>query len=236
MQDPAAPVKLALPPLRQLPENGLARTPPMGWASYNKFGLAVNEKLIRAVADSLVTTGMRDAGYVYLEIDDGWQGERETNGVLRPNDKFQDMKVLSNYIHSKGLKLALYSSPGPKSCGGFEGSYGHEDQDAETFAAWGVDYLKYDWCSASTIYTGADEMKGVYQKMGEALRATGRPIVYSLCQYGLFEVWKWAPQVGGNLWRTTDDIKDNWKSMSDIGFSQDSRILCWSGPLVYRAT
>jgi alpha-galactosidase len=148
------PVKLALPPLRDLPENGLARTPPMGWASYNKFGLAVDEKLMRAVADYLVTTGMRDAGYVYLEIDDGWQGKREADGVLRPNDRFQDMKRLSNYIHSKGLKLALYSSPGPKSCGGFEGSYGHEDQDAETFAAWGVDYLKYDWCSASSIYGG----------------------------------------------------------------------------------
>jgi alpha-galactosidase len=221
VQDLALPANLALPPLRHLPANGLARTPPMGWASYNKFGLAVDEKLIRAVADSLVTTGMRDAGYVYLEIDDGWQGERETDGALRPNDKFPDMKVLSNYIHSKGLKLALYSSPGPRSCGGFEGSYGHEDQDAETFAAWGVDYLKYDWCSASTIYTGADEMRAVYQKMGEALRATGRPIVYSLCQYGIFKVWEWGPKVGGNLWRTTSDIKDNWKSMSDIGFSQD---------------
>jgi alpha-galactosidase len=229
VQDPVVPANLGLPPLRHLPGNGLARTPPMGWASYNKFGLAVDEKLIRAVADSLVTTGMRDAGYVYLEIDDGWQGERETDGVLRPNDRFQDMKALSNYIHSKGLKFALYSSPGPKSCGGFEGSYGHEDQDAETFAAWGVDYLKYDWCSASTIYTGADEMRAVYQKMGEALRATGRPIVYSLCQYGIFEVWKWGPKVGGNLWRTTYDIKDNWKSMSDIGFSQDG-LESYAGP------
>jgi alpha-galactosidase len=229
VQDPAVPIKLALPPLRYLPENGLAQTPPMGWASYNKFGLAVDEKLIRAVADSLVTTGMRDAGYVYLEIDDGWQGEREADGVLRPNDRFQDMKRLSNYIHSKGLKLALYSSPGPKSCGGFEGSYGHEDQDAQTFAEWGVDYLKYDWCSASTIYSRADEMRGVYQKMGEALRATGRSIVYSLCQYGLFEVWKWGPQVGGNLWRTTNDIKDNWKSMSDIGFSQEG-LESYAGP------
>jgi len=201
----------------------------MGWASYNKFGLAVDEKLIRAIADSLVATGMRDAGYVYLEIDDGWQGKRGTDGVLRPNDRFQDMKALSNYVHGKGLKLALYSSPGPKSCGGFEGSYGHEDQDAETFAAWGVDYLKYDWCSASTIYTGADEMRAVYQKMGEALRATGRPIVYSLCQYGIFEVWKWGPKVGGNLWRTTNDIKDNWKSMSDIGFSQDG-LESYAGP------
>ena len=228
-QNPAVPVNWALPPLRDLPGNGLARTPPMGWASYNKFGLAVDENLIRAVADSLVTTGMRDAGYVYLEIDDGWQGERETDGVLRPNGGFQDMKALSNYIHSKGLKLALYSSPGPKSCGGFEGSYGHEDQDAQTFAAWGVDYLKYDWCSASTIYSRADEMRAVYQKMGEALRATGRPIVYSLCQYGIFKVWQWGPKVGGNLWRTTHDIKDNWKSMSDIGFSQDG-LESYAGP------
>lgn len=212
---------LPVPPLRKLPDNGLARTPPLGWASYNKFGLAVDDKLIREVADALVTTGMRDAGYVYLEIDDGWQGERDTNGVLQPNDKFPDMKDLSNYIHGKGLKFALYSSPGPKTCGGYTGSYGHEDQDAKVFAAWGVDYLKYDWCSASSIYSTADEMRGVYQKMGEALRATGRPIVYSLCQYGGFEVWEWGPNVGGNLWRTTSDIKDNWKSMSDIGFSQN---------------
>ena len=229
VQDPAVPANLALPPLRHLPWNGLARTPPMGWASYNKFGLAIDEELIRAVADSLVATGMRDAGYVYLEIDDGWQGERETDGVLRPNDRFRDMKALSSYIHSKGLKLALYSSPGPKSCGGFEGSYGHEDQDAQTFAAWGLDYLKYDWCSASTIYSRADEMRAVYQKMGEALRATGRPIVYSLCQYGIFKVWQWGPKVGANLWRTTHDIKDNWKSMSDIGFSQDG-LESYAGP------
>jgi alpha-galactosidase len=229
VQAPATPPKLPVPLLRNLPENGLARTPPMGWASWNRFGHSVSDGLIREIADVLVTTGMRDAGYVYLEIDDGWQGKRGADGLLRSNDKFPDMKALSNYIHSKGLKFALYSSPGPKTCGGFEGSYGHEDQDAKTFAAWGVDYLKYDWCSANSIYAAPDEMRGVYQKMGEALRATGRPIVYSLCQYGLFKVWEWGGNAGGNLWRTTFDIQDNWKSISDIGFSQDG-LESFAGP------
>jgi alpha-galactosidase len=221
--------KLPLPTLRNLPDNGLARTPPMGWASWNRFGLSVNDELIREVANALVATGMRDAGYVFLEIDDGWEGGRQADGSLQPNRKFPDMKLLSDYIHSEGLKLALYSSPGPRTCGGFEGSYGHEDKDAMSFAAWGVDYLKYDWCSANNIYTTADEMRGAYQKMGEALRATGRPIVYSLCQYGLFEVWTWGWKVGGNLWRTTPDIRDTWASMSGIGFSQDG-LQSFAGP------
>ena len=213
--------KLALPPIRDVPDNGLARTPPMGWGSYNRFGLTIDDKLIRSIADALVKSGMRDAGYVYLEIDDGWQGERDPNGVLQPSPKFPDMKALGDYIHSKGLRFGIYSSPGPKTCGGFMGSYGHEEQDANTFAAWGADYLKYDWCTAMSIYTTADEMRADYQKMGEALISTGRPIVYSLCQYGLFSVWQWGAKTGGNLWRTSFDIKDQWKSISAIGFSQN---------------
>ncbi|HXM01235.1 MAG TPA: glycoside hydrolase family 27 protein [Chthoniobacterales bacterium] len=213
--------KLPLPPLRELPSNGLAQTPPMGWGSYNRFGLTIDDKLIRAIADALVDSGMRDAGYEYLEIDDGWQGDRDASGVLQPSAKFPDMKSLSDYIHSKGLRFCIYTSPGPKTCGGFTGSYGHEEQDAKTFAEWGADYLKYDWCTALSIYTTADEMRADYQKMGQALISTGRPIVYSLCQYGLFSIWEWGAKAGGNLWRTSFDIKDNWKSISDIGFSQN---------------
>jgi alpha-galactosidase len=129
------------------------------------------------------------------------------------------MKALSTYVHSKGLKLGIYSSPGPNTCAGYEGTYGHEEQDARTYAAWGIDYLKYDWCSARNIYKD-EEMQAVYQKMGDALRAAGRPVVYSLCQYGRADVWKWGPEVAGNLWRTTGDIRDAWDSMSKIGFNQ----------------
>jgi alpha-galactosidase len=221
--------KEPLPPLRDLPSNGLSETPPMGWDSYNKFGLTIDDKLIRAIADALVDSGMSDAGYVYVEIDDGWQGERDANGVLHASAKFPDMKALGDYIHGKGLKFALYTSPGPKTCGGFTGSYGHEEQDAKTFAEWGIDYLKYDWCTALDIYTTQAQMRAAYQKMGEALRSTGRPIVYSLCQYGLFNVWEWGAKTGGNLWRTTFDIKDNWKSMSDNGFSE-AGLEAYAGP------
>ena len=130
------------------------------------------------------------------------------------------MKALADYVHAKGLKLGIYSSPGPNTCAGYEGSYGHEEQDARTYAAWGIDYLKYDWCGARNLYTD-EEMQAVYQKMGDALLATRRRIVYSLCQYGRMDVWKWGPDVGGNLWRTTGDIRDAWDSMSRIGFSQN---------------
>jgi alpha-galactosidase len=129
------------------------------------------------------------------------------------------MKALADYVHGKGLKLGIYSSPGPRTCGGYEGSYGHEEQDAKTWAQWGIDYLKYDWCSASRVWKEED-MPGVYQKMAEAIRKAGRPMVYSLCQYGRFKVQEWGPKVTGNLWRTTGDIRDQWESMANIGFSQ----------------
>ncbi len=129
------------------------------------------------------------------------------------------MKALADYVHSKGLKLGIYSSPGPKTCGGYEGSYGHEAQDAKAYASWGIDYLKYDWCSAGSIYKDTD-LRPVYQKMGDALQATGRPIVYSLCEYGRGDVWTWGASVGGNLWRTTGDISDRWNSLQEIGFAQ----------------
>ena len=210
------PPRLPVPPLHDVPGNGLARPPPMRW---NKFAGKVDDAVVRGVADAIVDTGMRDAGYVYINIDDTWEGRRDSQGNITANRKFPDMKALADYVHSKGLKIGIYSSPGPKTCAGYEGSYGHEDQDARTFEQWGFDYLKYDWCSAGRIYKD-DDMQAVYQKMGDALLKAGRPIVYSLCQYGKEDVWKWGAKVGGNLWRTTGDISDHWKSMEEIGFRQ----------------
>jgi len=172
---------------------------------------------------------MRDAGYVYINIDDTWEGSRDANGNIQTNEKFPDMKALAAYVHGKGLKLGIYSSPGPRTCASFEGSYNHEEQDAKTFAAWGIDYLKYDWCSASQVYEAAS-MPGVYAKMGEALARSGRDIVYSLCQYGQQSVGEWGAKAGGNLWRTTGDIQDNWRSMSNIGFDQQLGREKFAGP------
>ena len=200
------------PPLHDVPSNGLAKTPPMGWNSWNLFAGKVDDATVRTMADAMVTSGMRDAGYIYVNIDDTWQGVRDANGVLQPNKKFPDMKALADYVHSKGLKLGIYSGPGPRTCAGYPGSYGHEEQDAKTYAGWGIDYLKYDWCSAATVYKNS-ELQPVYQKMGAALEATGRPIVYSLCEYGMGHVETWGAKVGGNLWRTTGDINDSWQSM-----------------------
>jgi alpha-galactosidase len=191
----------------------------MGWNSWNRFHADVDDRTVRAAADALVASGMRDAGYTFVVIDDGWQGRRDANGVLQPNSKFPDMAALADYVHAKGLKLGIYSSPGPRTCGSFEGSYGHEAVDAKTWAAWGVDYLKYDWCSASRIWKD-EQMPAVYQRMGEALHAAGRPVVYSLCQYGRHAVPEWGHAAGGSLWRTTGDIMDTWGSMIGIGFSQ----------------
>ena len=202
------------PALHPVPSNGLAKTPPMGWNSWNLFAEKVDDQTVRTMADAMVSSGMKDAGYIYVNIDDTWEGTRDANGVLSTNKKFPDMKALADYVHSKGLKIGIYSSPGPRTCGGYPASYGHEEQDAKMFADWGIDYLKYDWCSASTIYKNA-QLQPVYQRMGDALHSTGRPIVYSLCEYGLEAVEKWGPQVGGNLWRTTGDIRDDWDSMVD---------------------
>lgn len=224
----AYPARLPLQALHKVPDNGLSRTPPMGWNSWNKFAGRVDDAAVRGMADAMAGNGMRAAGYVYINIDDTWQGERDVSGNIQSNKKFPDMKALADYVHSKGLKLGLYSSPGPNTCAGYEGSYGHEEQDARTYAAWGIDYLKYDWCAARNLYMD-EEMQPVYQKMGNALLAAGRPIVYSLCQYGRNDVWKWGPEVGGNLWRTTGDIRDTWESMSRIGFRQDD-LAAWAKP------
>src|SRR3954470_19749594 len=217
----AMPARIEPPALHKVPYNGLAKTPPMGWNSWNKFAGRVDDATVRAIADAMASNGMKDVGYTFINIDDTWEAEkRDANGNIQTNKKFPDMKALADYVHGKGLKLGIYSSPGPNTCAGYEGSYGHEEQDAKAYAAWGIDYLKYDWCGARNIYTD-QEMQAVYQKMGDALRASGRPIVYSLCQYGRQDVWKWGPDVSGNLWRTTGDIRDTWDSMSKIGFNQD---------------
>jgi alpha-galactosidase len=222
-------IALALAATAFAQDSTLAATPPMGWNSWNHFAGRVSDADVRAAADALVSSGMRDAGYIYVNIDDTWEGQRDAQGILHTNDKFPAMKALADYVHSKGLKLGIYSGPGPKTCAGFEGSYGHEDQDAKTYAAWGIDYLKYDLCSFTGIMHQQaphdqpkqfELMKAAYQKMHQALLATGRPIVFSLCQYGWDDVWKWGPEVGSNLWRTTGDINDTYQRMADIGFNQ----------------
>jgi alpha-galactosidase len=199
-------------------QSQLAKTPPMGWNSWNHFACKVSDAIVRAQADAMATNGMKAAGYEYVNIDDCWEGVRDSKGVIHPNSKFPDMKALADYVHSKGLKLGIYSSPGPKTCGGYEGSYQHEKQDAETYALWGVDYLKYDWCTARYKYKPA-QYPGAFRKMHEALVATGRPIVYSI--HGRGRVWTWAQSTGANLWRTTGDIKDDYNRMVAIGFGQE---------------
>jgi alpha-galactosidase len=215
------PERLPLPPLAEQPDNGLTRTPPMGWNSWNHYHDHFDDATVREMADAMVSSGMASAGYKYIIVDEGWSSSRDANGNIVGNARFPNMKALADYVHSRGLKIGIYSSPGPQVCGGYQGSYGHEVQDAKTFAAWGYDYLKYDWCGANRVYqrTPAD-LQGAYQKMGEALAMSGRPIVFSLCEYGWGDVWKWGAKSGGNLWRTTGDISDDWASMDRIGFAQ----------------
>lgn len=211
----------SLPPMGAPIAQKLAPTPPMGWSSWNKFAEHIDDKTVRAMADAMVATGLRDAGYTYINIDDGWQGERDAGGVLQPNAKFPDMKALTAYVHSKGLKIGIYSSQGPKTCAGYIGSYGHVAQDAQTFADWGFDYLKYDLCSGEWFYADADTVKRSYYEMGKALQATGREFVFSLCEYGRFDVGAWGRDVGGELWRTTGDITDDYPTMAKIGFDRN---------------
>src|SRR5271170_7507412 len=230
----------ALPASSALAQSSTAAlTPPMGWNSWNYFAGKVDDKGIRAAADQIVATGMKDAGYTYVNIDDTWEGERDANGVIHTNSKFPDMKALADYVHSKGLKIGIYSGPGNKTCAGFAASLGHEEQDAKTYAEWGIDYLKYDLCSfipdvmqKQEPHDKAAQMRlmfEAYVKMGNALKATGRPIVFSLCQYGWDSVWEWAPALGGNLWRTTGDIEARWQSIYDIA-SQQAGLADYAGP------
>jgi alpha-galactosidase len=186
--------------------NGLALTPPMGWNSWNKFACNVTEQILRDTADAMVASGMRDAGYQYVVVDDCWHGKRDSNGFITadPQRFPSGMRAIADYIHSKGLKVGIYSDAGRLTCGGRPGSQGHEYQDALTYARWGVDYLKYDWCS-----TGDRNAKEAYALMADALRSTGRDIVFSMCEWGTAKPWLWAKNIG-NLWRTTGDIWDSF--------------------------
>ncbi len=203
-------------------------TPPMGWNSWNCWGLAVDEQKVISSARTFRDKGLQEHGWTYVNIDDGWEipkdrePKRDPSGNILTNEKFPDMKRLGDSIHALGLKFGIYSSPGPLTCGEYTASYQHEIQDARSFAAWGVDYLKYDWCSYDGIAkdTSLPERKKPYFVMRDALYRVDRDIVYSLCQYGMSKVWEWGDEVGGNLWRTTEDITDTWESLKEIGFSQ----------------
>ncbi|HEY2860477.1 MAG TPA: glycoside hydrolase family 27 protein [Terracidiphilus sp.] len=235
----ASSAKKAAKPQMAAPQVLVAATPPMGWNSWNYFAEKVTDKDIRDSADQIVASGMKDAGYIYVNIDDTWEGKRDENGLLHTNDKFPDMKALADYVHSKGLKLGIYSGPGNKTCGGYPASLGHEEQDAKMYADWGIDYLKYDLCSfipdVMQKQAPNDEaaqmriMHEAYVKMGNALKATGRPIVFSLCQYGWDSPWEWAPALGGNSWRTTGDIEPHWDSIYTI-LSQQEGLEKYAGP------
>ena len=213
---PAAAQTLPIDPNRMPPHldpnrtaNGLALTPPMGWNSWNKFGCNVNERIVRGVADAMVSSGMRDAGYQYVVIDDCWHGPRDAQGNITADpERFPSgMRALAGYVHARGLKFGLYSDAGRTTCAGRPGSQGYEYQDARAYAAWGVDYLKYDWCA-----TGTRNAEEAYALMADALRATGRDIVLSICEWGQTRPWEWAANIG-NMWRTTGDIMDRWQGV-----------------------
>lgn len=204
-------------------DHRLALTPPMGWNSWYAWGGSIDADKMRAAADAMVSTGLAAHGYQYVNIDDAWEGKRDASGEILPNEKFPDMKALGDYVHAKGLKLGIYSSPGKTTCMGFEGSFNHEAQDAAAYAKWGVDLLKYDWCSYQNEVKNADltELKKPYRLMSKALDDCGRDMVFSMCQYGRGNVWEWGAECGGNLWRTTNDSRDVWSTISSIGFKQN---------------
>lgn len=204
---------------------GLAETPAMGWNSWNKFACNIDEDIIRGVADAMVSTGLRDAGYVYLNLDDCWHGERDSLGFIQADPvKFKSgIKSLSDYAHSKGLKLGIYSDAGRQTCAGRPGSLGHEYQDALQYAKWGIDYLKYDWCNTENV-----NPKGAYNLMRDALRAAGRPIYFSMCEWGSSQPWTWAKDTG-HSWRTTGDISNNFDSVLKI-LDLQSGLRQYAGP------
>jgi alpha-galactosidase len=217
------------------PQIGL--TPALGWNSWNCFASAVTADKVKAAADAMVASGLINHGWTYINIDDYWQvhrnskdptlqgPQRDAAGKIIPNPRFPDMKGLADYVHSKGLRIGLYSSPGPWTCGGCVGSWQHEEQDAQAYADWGFDYLKYDWCSYGDVVRDDKSLPALqkpYHVMRAALDKVNRDILFSLCQYGMGNVWEWGATIGGNSWRTTGDIMDAWSSMARIGFSQAS--------------
>jgi alpha-galactosidase len=205
--------------------DALARTPPMGWNSWNAWGPAVDQQKVLAAAEWLDRSGLAAVGYQYVVIDDAWMGPRDAAGHLQPNEKFPDMRALAAAVHARGLKLGIYSSPGPRTCEDFTASYQHEAQDAATFAGWGVDFLKYDWCSYEEIAKdhSLPELQKPYFVMRDALKGVDRDIVFSLCQYGYGDVWTWGADAGGNLWRSSGDLLDQWSNLESVGFRQSGR-------------
>lgn len=203
----------------------IAKTPPLGWNSWNKFGCNVSESLIREAADAMVSSGMKDAGYQYIVIDDCWQVGRDSNGTIVPDpDRFRGgMKALADYVHSKGLKFGLYSDAGARTCEGRPGSSGFEVEDARQYAAWGVDYLKFDWCNTDGV-----DPKIAYPTMRDALRASGRPVLFSMCEWGSSKPWTWARGVA-HVWRTTGDIQDRWASFTRL-LDQQVGLEKYAGP------
>ncbi|UCD49241.1 MAG: glycoside hydrolase family 27 protein [Phycisphaerales bacterium] len=213
----------------------IALTPPMGWNSWNCWGCAIDEDKIKEAADAMVRNGLINHGWQYINIDDCWMKKldsddpisggptRDECGRILTNKRFPDMKALTDEVHNLGLKMGIYISPGPRTCQRYEGSWKHELHDAQRFAEWGIDYLKYDWCGYGSIVRRPDleQMKAPYVFMRMCLDRIDRDIVYSLCQYGMGDVWEWGTEVGGNCWRTTGDIPDTWGSMAGIGFAQD---------------
>lgn len=208
-----------------------ARTPPMGWNSWYVWAGHVDDARVRAAADAMEASGMAARGWRYIVIDDCWQGQRGQDGVLYGNERFPDLPGLVEYVHRRGLLFGLYSSPGPGTCAGYPGSFGHEEQDARTLARWGVDFLKYDWCSYGRIAPDPSRASWMapYRKMADLLRDQNRDILFSICQYGEAAVWEWGRAAGGHLWRTTGDMVDRWAEMIRIGMRQEP-LAPWAGP------
>lgn len=197
-------------------QSQLAPTPPMGFMTWNYFGLDIHENDIKTLADAMVETGLRDLGYNYIFIDDGWQGGRDNkNNIIADPAKFPSgMKSLVDYVHTKGMKIGIYSDAAPLTCGGYTASLNFEEQDAKTFAAWGFDYLKYDYCGAPADWQTAISR---YERMAKALQNSGRDIAFGICEWGDRSPWLWARKAGGHLWRTTADVRDKWKSHAPAG-------------------
>ncbi len=213
--------------------NKLALTPPMGWNSWNAWGMEVSEEKVRNAIDAFEKFDLANHGWTYVNIDDGWQAdERNADSTLQWNSKFNDMKLLADYAHSKGLKLGIYSSPGAYTCGKKIGSLDFEQVDARTWGDWGIDFLKYDWCSYASIIPENNRIEYMkpYLQISKELKALPRDIVLSMCQYGLDNVWEWGSQAGGNTWRTTNDIIDTWFSMKTIGFERQNSTYPYAAP------
>ena len=215
----------------------IALTPPMGWNSWNCWGLSVTQDKVVSSAKALIEKGLADYGYCYMNIDDGWEApKRNADGTIAVNEKFPSMKELGDWLHAEGLKFGIYSSPGDLTCGGYLGSIDHELQDAESYNSWGIDYLKYDWCGYGRKHATEPDRQTVasyvrpYLLMERCLRQQPRDIFYSLCQYGMAEVWKWGHAVDANSWRTTGDITDTWESLYDIGFGQQPDLYPYAQP------